>query len=232
VYPSKFHRNKKPHNWLVYHIGDRFIKKHKHLYCGVLVDLGCGECPYKDYFMNHVDSYIGVDWTNSLHNSKAEIESDLNKEIKLDDEMADTIISFSVLEHLCEPQRFVDESYRILKKGGNIVLQVPWQWHIHEAPYDYFRYTPYGLKYMFEKAGYSNIKIITQSGYFVASAIKFNYFLARLIHKLPKFIMYPLAFLFLPLWTITQLISPVLDKLDSNWEAEAIGFFVCANKNE
>jgi hypothetical protein len=33
------------------------------------------------------------------------------------------------------------------------VAVVPFQWWIHEAPYDYFRYTQYELLYMFRKAG-------------------------------------------------------------------------------
>jgi len=55
-----------------------------------------------------------------MHNSKADVVSDLNKYIKLENEIADTIISLSVMEHLCEPQMFLNESYRILKKDGII----------------------------------------------------------------------------------------------------------------
>ena len=163
--PSKYHNNRGWHNWLLYNIGDKFLDKYSKYYKGTFVDLGCGTAPFKEYFLNYCDKYIGVDWTKTQHNSKADIVSDLNKSIELEDDMADTVISLSVMEHLCEPQLFLNESYRILKQGGAMVLQVPWQWYAHEAPHDYFRYTPYGLKYMFEKAGFVDIEVEAQCGF-------------------------------------------------------------------
>lgn len=230
INPVKNHKNRNIHNWLIYNIIKKNLNNFTFLYKGTLVDLGCGEIPYKDYFLQYADNYIGVDWTNSLHDSKADINSNLNKKIELPDNYADTLISFSVLEHLCEPQIFLNESYRILKNKGAFMLQVPWQWHIHEAPYDYFRYTPYGLKYMLKKAGFNEIEVIPQSGFFTTSALKFNYFLARLIYKLPKPLMYTLALPFIPIWVTTQLLAPLLDKIDKEWERETVGFIVIAKK--
>ena len=78
---------------------------------------------------------------------KADIVADLNKPLPIESEVADVVVSISVLEHLCEPMTMLSESFRILKPGGSILLQVPWQWWIHEAPYDFYRYSPYGLNY-------------------------------------------------------------------------------------
>jgi len=118
--PSKFHSNRDLANWLVYDIGDRFLEKYSQYIKGHLVDLGCGEAPFKNYFLQFADKYTGVDWTKTLHNSKADVVSDLNVKIELPDNFADTLISLSVMEHLCEPQIFLNESYRILKNGGGI----------------------------------------------------------------------------------------------------------------
>ena len=116
--PSKFHSNRGFHNWLLYDIGDKFLQKYSKFYKGVLVDLGCGDAPYKEYFLQFVDKYIGVDWTNSLHNIKVDVISNLNEKIDLPNEIADIVISLSVMEHLYNPQQFLNESYRILKRGG------------------------------------------------------------------------------------------------------------------
>ena len=75
----------------------------------------------------------------------------------------------------------LNEAFRILKPGGAIVLQVPWQWRVHEAPHDYFRYTPYGLKYLFEKAGFVDVVVEPQSGFFTMWILKMNYFSTRFI---------------------------------------------------
>ena len=156
--------------------------------------------------------------------------SDLNIRIELQNEVADTIISLSVMEHLCEPQVFLNESFRVLKKGGRIVLQVPWQWWGHEAPYDYFRYSPYCLKYMFQKAVFEGITIEAQNGFFTTWIVKMNYFSARFIRG-PKPLKWIIKTILLPFWTIGQILAPYLDKLDKNWIAETQGYFVVARKN-
>ena len=226
---SKLHSNRGWHNWSIYNTGDRFLEKYSKHLKGHLVDLGCGEAPFKEYFLQFVDKYTGVDWSNTFHNSAADVVSDLNVGINLDDKVADSIISLSVMEHLCEPQAFLNESYRILKQGGAMVLQVPWQWHVHEAPHDYFRYTPYGLKYMFEKAGFVDIEVEAQCGFFTTWIVKMNYFSARFIRG-PKPLKWIIGAALLPFWTLGQVLAPYLDKLDRNWDAETQGYFVLARK--
>jgi len=228
--PSQYHSNKGLHNWLVYTIGDAFLEKYSSHYRGALYDLGCGKAPYKEYFLQYADSYIGVDWIKTLHSSRADIVSNLNDKIELADEVADTIISLSVMEHLCEPLKFLKESFRILKKGGYMILQVPWQWWVHETPYDYFRYTPYGLKYLFEKAGFVDVVVEPQAGFFTMWLLKINYFSRRFIRG-PKPLRWLIkSALIIFLWTPAQLMAPFLDKLDRHWEAEAPGYFILAKK--
>lgn len=227
IKPSEFHSNKKAYNWLIYELNDKFLEKYSKYYKGILVDLGCGEAPYKKFFLQYCKKYIGVDWTNSLHNIKADVVSDLNKKINLPDEFADTIISLSVMEHLYEPQIFLSESYRILK-GGYIILQVPFQWWVHEEPYDYFRYTPYGLKYLFEKSGFKVIKIEPIGGFFTMLLLKLNYVLLRLYKG--KF--FPIIQIIYFIWNINQIIDPLLEKLDKHPDRNTSGYFVVAMKED
>lgn len=227
--PSKFHSNRDSVNWLAYKIGDRFLEQHSSLYKGHLVDLGCGEAPYKEYFLQYADHYTGVDWTKTLHNSKADIVSDLNKKIEMDNDVADTVVTLSVMEHLCEPQVFLNEAYRILKKNGYIILQVPFQWWVHEAPHDYFRYTPYGLKYLFDKAGFKEVEIKPQSGFFTMWLLKFNYFTSRFT-TIRKPFGWLIKAVLIPFWFINQIVAPLLDKTDRVWSAETSGYWVTAKK--
>jgi hypothetical protein len=111
-----------------------------------------------------------------------------------------------------------------------MVLQLPWQWWIHEAPYDFFRYTPNGLKYMFEKAGFVGIAIEPQAGYFTTAVLKWNYFTSRFLRG-PKLLRRVLKACLLPFWYLGQKISPVLDKLDRNWALETSGYYVIASKS-
>ena len=226
---SRNHSNRERHNWLAYFMGDRFLLRCTEHYKGILYDLGCGESPYRDFFLQHSDQYIGVDWAGSFHNTKADISADLNKCLPIDSEVADTVVSISAMEHLCEPQTMLNEAFRILKPGGAIVLQVPWQWWIHEAPYDFFRYTPYGLKYMFQKAGFVDVVIEPQAGFFTTAILKWNYFTNRFVRG-PKPLRLLIKAFLVPFWYLGQKTAPLLDKLDRNWELEASGYYVTARK--
>jgi len=233
ISPSKNHPNKSIVNFLVYKYADFYLTKFIPYYKGVMVDLGCGDAPYKDFFLQYIDQYIGVDWTNSYHNIKADVVSDLNDKIDLPNECTDVVISISVMEHLHNLEAFLKESYRILKNEGVFILQVPFQWWVHEEPYDYFRFTPYGLKYLLEKAGFRDIEIYPTGGFFAMWLLKLNYFLARVIRnrytiklKLDNILYYLLA----PIFIFNQLVAPLLDKLDRNKYLESAGYWVVAKK--
>lgn len=224
------HPNKKRHNWLFYKLMEQKLTAISSKLKGVVYDLGCGELPYAEYISDSsVASYVGVDWSSTPHLLKADIVADLNKPLPIESEMADTVISISVLEHLSNPQLMLNESFRILKPGGFAFFQVPFQWMVHEAPYDYFRYTPYGLGLLLSNAGYEGITIEPMGGYFTAHALKANYFLSRLIRG-PYIMRAAFYTLLLPIWYLHQIAAPLLDRLDKNHSLETIGYFVTAKK--
>lgn len=229
--PSANHKNKNKHNWLLYDIADKYLIEYIPFYKGVMLDLGCADKPYEDFFKQFVDSYQGVDWENTLHNNKADIIADLNKQLTIEDKYADTIVALNVLEHLYAPQVFLNETYRILKQDGILILHVPFQWWVHEAPHDYFRYTPYGLRYLLNSAGFSDIHIQPASGFYTTILLKINYFSLRLIkgsslkRKLVKSLLQPI-------WWINQKMATKLDAKHRGWSLEAQSFFVVAQKKE
>lgn len=225
---SKNHSNRRPHNWLIYDVADHFLAKAAPLYKGTLYDLGAGESPYKDFFLQHAQQYIAVDWAGSQHNTKADIAADLNKPLPIASDVADTVVSLSVMEHLCEPQVFLGEAHRILKRGGTIVLQVPFMWWVHEAPHDYYRYTQYGLHYMFEKAGFSDITVYPQTGFWVMWTLKFNYQTTRLVRG-PWPVRKAMALLLRGVWAVNQRVAPLMDRYWKS-EGETAGYFVVAQK--
>ncbi len=227
--PSFGHSNRSLKNWLAYKGRDKFLLKYAGLYKGKMYDLGCGEAPFKEFFLQFAEEYVGIDWSEHNHASHEHVVADLNKKIPVASQTADCIICVSVLEHLYDPQLMLHEAYRLLRPDGNLVLQVPWQWWIHEAPIDYFRYTPYCLEMMLEKAGFKEIKIEPESGFFTMWVLKFNYFSARFIRG-PKPIRWLIKIGLVPFWSIGQICAPLLDKLDQDRMAETTGYFVTAKK--
>ncbi len=61
------------------------------------------------------------------------------------------VLCTEVLEHLPEPQRAVDEMFRVLKPGGTLLLTTRFLFPIHDAPHDYFRFTKYGLRHLLRR---------------------------------------------------------------------------------
>lgn len=58
----------------------------------------------------------------------------------------DAVILEAVLEHVKYPNKVISEVTRILKPGGWICVAVPFIQGYHASPYDYQRYTIYGLE--------------------------------------------------------------------------------------
>ena len=211
------------HNWLALKINNDRLKQNLLLMNGIVIDLGCGSSPYKNIILKTADKYIGIDWKNTFHDhTKVDVIANLCEPLPFDDNCADTLVSFQVMEHLPEPVLFLSEAFRILKPGGTIIITVPFMWHVHEAPYDYYRYTRYGLKYLFNKAGFIDIKIEENTGFWQMWVLKFNYHTIR-------FAKGPFRFFWIPIWWFGQIISPFLDKIDKHPQ-ETASYTVVAKK--
>ena len=84
------------HNWLSSLLHNRVFLKKLIYIKGRVVDLGCGTAPYKADVESVGASYIGVDWSNSVHNIQPDVVADLSKSFPFKDGYADTLLSFQV----------------------------------------------------------------------------------------------------------------------------------------
>jgi len=71
----------------------------------------------------------------------------------------DLIILSQTIEHIKTPVKAVRECYRILKPGGYLILDCPFNYVYHGIPEydDYHRYTHKGLKLLLETVGFKVI---------------------------------------------------------------------------
>ena len=214
-------------NWLVYKIADAALTDAIQKYAkGKLLDIGCGEKPYKKMVMPYVDEHIGLDHEDTLHNkSNVDLFGTAYK-IPVDDEEFNTILCTAVLEHLEEPKEAIDEAYRVLKKGGYAIYTVPLFWHLHEEPRDFYRFTKYGLKYLFEKNGFEIVELRPLSGFWVTFGQLF-------VYNLHRFNRGPLRWVRIidVIGLLIQAISYTLDKIDKAEEWTWM-YQVIAKKNE
>lgn len=64
------------------------------------------------------------------------------------DETVDVVFNGGLLEHVQEPQKIIDEAWRVLKVGGELYIELPFLQPFHEAPGDYHRWTISGVRFL------------------------------------------------------------------------------------
>jgi SAM-dependent methyltransferase len=102
-----------------------------------------------------VDEYIGLDIDSER--TRAEAKADFlydGQKFPFEAGSFDSILCNQVLEHVFNPEEFIKEIHRVLKPNGVIILTVPFMWDEHEQPFDYARYSSFGLKALIEKNGF------------------------------------------------------------------------------
>lgn len=223
------HPNRKPHNWLSYYHQDQSLSKYENKISGIVYDLGAGSAVYGDWCRRCASSYVSVDWPQSKHSGNIDIQADLNHPLPILDCVADSVICFSVIEHLYEPKILIKEVERILKPGGTLLIQVPWQWWIHEEPHDFYRFTPFMLEKILTDSGLSVKSLDAQGGIFTTLALKINYFSLRAI-KGPRVVRSVLKCIAWTPWHVSQILALIFDKFDRHQYLEAHGYFVYATK--
>lgn len=179
----------------VYRHLKQFIKNKN----GNVLDMGCGECPYKQLFVKNFE-YVGMDYFDSTafsYNTKGIVKFD-GKTIPFEDNSFDQIICTEVLEHVEQVQPMINEIHRTVKKGKEVFITIPWSARYHYIPNDYYRFTPSMLKILFKD--FSQIEIIPRGTDVTTIASKLIVLIVRgLMPKNARQILFfPLNVVFIP----------------------------------
>jgi SAM-dependent methyltransferase len=120
---------------------------------GRLLDVGCGRKPYRNLF--NVDEYVGLEIDSPATRARGYADCFYDgRRFPFDDASLDSVVCNQVLEHVFNPDQFVEEIRRVLKVGGRLLLTVPFAWDEHEQPYDYARYSSFGLHHLLVEHGF------------------------------------------------------------------------------
>ena len=129
-------------------------------------------------------------------------------DMSFDNEVFDLILLLEVLEHVENPFDVSKELYRVLKKGGSLIVSTPFIFGIHDAPVDYWRFTKFGLRKIFKL--FKDVKIEERSGF----CITISTLLCRLImckgflHKILGCFFSIFSLLILPILILLDLFMP------------------------
>jgi SAM-dependent methyltransferase len=129
---------------------DTYIKENNKVF-----DIGCGNKPFEKYIrlLTKNGDYRGCDIVQSSE-QKADIICEATN-IPEQSAKYDVVICTQVIEHIFDHSKVFEEAYRLLKQGGYFIVSSNFVWEIHEAPYDFYRFTKYGFGQLLENAGFT-----------------------------------------------------------------------------
>lgn len=114
-----------------------------------LVDLGCGDMPYRAELERQGLSYLGADIDGS-----GDLLIDADGRVPLASQSVDAVLSVQVLEHVRDLGAYFDEIRRLLRKDGTLYLSTHGSWLYHPHPEDHRRWTSMGLVAELEANGF------------------------------------------------------------------------------
>ena len=137
-----------------------FLSAHRDLIGGTLLDAGAGNQPYAEWYAPLVKRAVSVDAAPILGLDALGMVDRL----PFGGGQFDTVLATEVLEHVDDAERAVAEIYRVLRPGGHLLATVPYLYPTHEAPYDFRRFTHYGLQRLLERHGFTDVEVTSKGG--------------------------------------------------------------------
>jgi len=165
------------------------VKSYAPYMTGSCMDFGCGISPYKRLLT--VDEYIGVEIETEDKRQGIIYYDGYN--LPFENGRFDCIISSEVFEHVFNIEDIVLELNRVLKRGGIMLLTIPFAYPKHCEPHDFRRWTMEGVRVLLGNAGFEIVEGRTSSGYweciaqfqnvYWAEEVKPRTFLTKMIRR-------------------------------------------------
>jgi SAM-dependent methyltransferase len=137
-----------------------------------VLDVGAGSCPYRRHFSGC--DYRTQDFT-ALEDEQLRDKHGYGQidyicdatSIPVEGGSFDVVLCTEVLEHVPDPAGVVREIARVLRPGGKLLLTAPLGSGLHQTPYHFYGgYTPFWYRKTLAEAGFYNIEIEANGGFF------------------------------------------------------------------
>ncbi|NQT30395.1 MAG: class I SAM-dependent methyltransferase [Candidatus Saganbacteria bacterium] len=186
----------------------------------ILLDAGAGNQPYRKLFSQanyeSCDYQVVLEESNQATDIPQTFHCDLEN-IPKPDNTYDAIICNQVLEHVKRPQKVVSEMFRVLRPGGKLFLTTPQCSGLHMPPHNYFNFLEFGLRFLFEQAGFEIVSIKPLGGIFWVQGKVLQKCHEAFMSRVPssfKWLVFPLDLLLRILLAIISFFLFYLDGLD------------------
>ena len=128
---------------------------------GTDLDIGCGAQPYRALLCSEA-KYIGIDTVDAKAHFGYAMPDTIyfsGASWPVSDSSVDFALSTETLEHVMDTRQFLTEARRCLAPGGTLMLTVPFAARWHFIPYDYWRFTPSGLRCLLTETGFDVVHV-------------------------------------------------------------------------
>ena len=134
-----------------------------------ILDAGAGHKRFQQFFSK--SEYLTVEHPSGIEMKAMQgitydYLAELDGSMFRDEQSLHAIYSHSVLEHIERPERFFANAFRMLQPGGRLFIHCPFMYPEHETPYDFNRFSRYGLSSRLKETGFNIIKILPSSNAF------------------------------------------------------------------
>ena len=173
----------------------------------VVIDVGCGQQPYRPC-LSGFKRYVGFDSVDAPdRGDTADVLGDALA-LPFAGGSADAVLCTEVIEHVTDPGLMLSEFARVLAPGGFVLLTSPFTWQLHDEPHDYWRFTEYGLRLIFQRAGFHVLALRSINGFAGALLQSHCYLLMQISGRL--------RFLTRPVVWLMQTVAMMIGFLDRN----------------
>lgn len=114
-----------------------------------ILDIGAGHGDFADIFAGR--DYYALD---IVPYPEVDLVADLGQDNPFKTNCFDALVLMNVLEHVYESRGLLGSLNRILRPKGRVIFTVPFLLKVHQAPFDFYRYTPHAIEKMAVEASF------------------------------------------------------------------------------
>jgi SAM-dependent methyltransferase len=139
-----------------------------------VLDIGSGDAKYAEKIDASCE-LVSLDYptTSTRYRSLPAVFATAAK-LPFGDDSFDVVLLLEVLEHVEDDRAVIAEISRVMRGSGTFVFSIPFSYPVHDAPFDFRRYSEFGAQALLQRQGFDVVSITKHGNGFVVAMQLFN----------------------------------------------------------